>query len=246
MVVGELSVEVDVAVIGSGPGGYVAAIRAAQLGKDVIIIEQEKKVGGICLNTGCIPTKALITSSDYFNALKDLEMMGISAENIKVDISKMNGWKQGIIDKLESGIRGLCQKQGIEILEGRAYFKNKHIISISGQSDVNEVKFKSAIIATGSTPIEIPNFKFDAEKILTSDDAIALKQVPKKIVIIGGGYIGTELGTVYGKLGSEVHILEGQDRLISILDKEIVDIMTKEITKFNVNLHFKSLAKNKK
>ena len=244
MVVGELSVEVDVVVIGSGPGGYVAAIRAAQLGKDVAIIEKNKKLGGVCLNVGCIPTKALITSSDYVNSLKELEMMGICVKDYNVDINKMNTWKQNIIDKLENGIQGLFQKYGIEVITGVANFKDKNTLSVSGQSDVNEVKFKQAIIATGSSPIEIPNFKFDGKYIISSNEAIGLTEIPKKIVIIGGGYIGTELGTVYGKLGSEVHILEGQDRLISVLDKEIVDVVAKEITKFNVNLHYKSLAKS--
>ena len=246
MVVGELSVEVDVAVIGSGPGGYVAAIRAAQLGKDVILVEKDKKVGGVCLNTGCIPTKALITSSDYFNALKDLDMMGIKVESHLVDLVKMNEWKQGIVNKLESGIRMLCEKYGVEIIEGLANFKDANTLSVSGQSDVNEIKFKSAIIATGSSPIEIPNFKFDGEHIISSNEGIALSEVPKKLAIIGGGYIGTELGTVYGKLGSEVHILEGQDRLISVLDKEIVDVVAKELGKFNVNIHYKAMAKNAK
>ncbi len=244
MVVGELSIECDIAVIGSGPGGYVAAIRAAQLGKDVVIVEKEKKLGGICLNLGCIPTKALITSSDYFNVLKELDMMGINVENHSVDINKMNEWKSGIINKLESGIRMLCAKYGIEIIEGIGTFKDKNTLAVAGQSDVNEIKFKNAIIATGSIPAQIPNFNFDGEHIISSNEAIDLSEIPEKLVIIGGGYIGTELGTVYGKLGSEVHILEGTDRLIGVLDKEIVDVVTKEILKFNVNLHFKSLAKS--
>lgn len=244
MVVGELSVECDVVVIGSGPGGYVAAIRAAQLGKDVIIVEKDKKLGGVCLNLGCIPTKALITSSDYFNVLKELEHMGISAKDVNVDISKMNEWKQGIVNKLENGIKVLCSKWGIEIIEGFATFKNNKTISVAGQSDVNEIKFKDAIIATGSKPIEIPNFKFDGTNIISSNEGINLDKIPEKLVIVGGGYIGTELGTVYGKLGSEVHILEGSERLIGMLDSEIVDVVTKEITKFNVNLHFNSLAKS--
>jgi dihydrolipoamide dehydrogenase len=246
MVVGSLTVECDVVVIGSGPGGYVAAIRAAQLGKDVIVVEKEKKVGGVCLNKGCIPTKAVITSSNYYNVLTQLEHMGISAKDVNVDIDKMREWKDGIVSKLESGIRGLFEKYGIELIQGNATFKSKHEISVFGQSDVNTIKFKSAIIATGSLPLQIPNVEFDNKKIITSDEVFKLEDIPKKMCIIGGGYIGTEMGTVYGKLGSEVHILEGGSRLISQLDSEIVEVMAKEICKFNVNPHYNSLAKSAK
>lgn len=243
MVVGSLTVETDVVVIGGGPGGYVAAIRAAQLGKDVVVIDKDKKLGGTCLNVGCIPTKALITSSDYFNTLKELSMMGIDIKDFSVDINKMNEWKQGIIDKLESGIRTLFEKYGIEVIEGMANFEDKNTVKIFGQSDVNTIKFKSAIIATGSLPIEINGFKFDGEYVISSNEAMSLTSVPKKMVIIGGGYIGTELGTVYGKLGSEIHILEGSEHLIGQLDNEIVDVVAKGLSKFNVNVHYKSIAK---
>lgn len=244
MVVGSLTVETDVVVIGSGPGGYVAAIRAAQLGKDVILIEKDKGLGGICLHVGCIPTKALITSSDYFNTLKDLNTMGIKIDNYSVDIEKMNSWKQGIVNKMENGIRGLCEKQGIEVIQGVASFKDKSTVTISGKSDVNTIKFKNAIIATGSSPVEIPNFKYDGEYVISSDEAMSLSKVPEKLVIVGGGYIGTELGTVYGKLGTEVHILEASEHLIPQLDSEIVDVVAKDISKFNVSIHYKAMAKN--
>lgn len=246
MVVGSLTVECDVVVIGSGPGGYVAAIRAAQLGKDVIVVEKEKKVGGVCLNWGCIPTKAVITSSNYYNVLTQLEHMGITAKEINVDIDKMRDWKDGIVDKLEKGIRGLFDRYGIELIQGNANFKSANEISVFGQSDVNTIKFKSAIIGTGSSPIKIPNVEFDNKKIITSDEVFKLDEIPKKTVIIGGGIIGTEMGTVYGKLGSEVHILEGGSRLISQLDSEVVEVVSREICKFNVNPHYNCLAKSAK
>lgn len=246
MVVGSLTVECDVVVIGAGPGGYVAAIRAAQLGKDVIVVEKEKKVGGVCLNKGCIPTKAVITSSNYYNVLTQLEHMGISAKEVNVDIDKMRDWKDGIVDKLEKGIRGLFDRYGIELIQGNANFKSQNEVGVYGQSDVNTIKFKSAIIGTGSVPIQIPNIEFDNNKIITSDEVFKLEDIPKKLVIIGGGIIGTEMGTVYGKLGSEVHILEGGSRLISQLDSEIVEVVAKEICKFNVNPHYNCLAKSGK
>ena len=181
MVVGSLTVEGDVVVIGAGPGGYIAAIRAAQFGKDVIVIEKEKKVGGVCLNKGCIPTKAIITSSNYYNILSQLEHMGISAKDVNVDIDKMREWKDNIVSKLELGIRGLFKKYGIELIQGNASFKTKHELNVFGQSDVNTIKFKNAIIATGSLPIKIPNVEFDNNKIITSDEVFKLENIPKKI-----------------------------------------------------------------
>jgi dihydrolipoamide dehydrogenase len=244
MVVGSLTVECDVVVIGSGPGGYIAAIRAAQLGKDVLIVEREKEVGGVCLNKGCIPSKAIITSSNYYNVLTQLGHMGISAKEINVDINKMREWKDNIVTKMELGIRGLFNKYGIELIQGNASFKSKHELSVFGQSDVNTIKFKSAIIGTGSLPLHIPDIEFDSKRIITSDEIFKIEDIPKQLVIIGGGYIGTEMGTVYGKLGSEVHILESGSRLISQLDSEIVAVMAKEICRFNVNPHYNSLAKS--
>jgi dihydrolipoamide dehydrogenase len=246
MVVGSLSIETETVIIGSGPGGYVAAIRAAQLGQEVILVEKRKKVGGVCLHVGCIPTKALITSSDYVNAIKELNDMGISIKEFDVDITKMNSWKDTIIEKMEKGIRSLFSKYGIEIIEGEAKFKSKNSISISGQSDVNEIKFKNAIVATGSSPIEIPGFPFDKKYILSSNQAMSLSQIPKSLLIVGGGYIGTELGTVYGKLGSEVHILEGSDRLISVIDKDVVDVVAKRLEHFNVTIHYNAKALSSK
>ena len=146
-----------------------------------------KGLGGICLHVGCIPTKALITSSDYVNELKDLDMMGIHVESFKVDIQKMVAWKDGIVNKLESGIRSLCQKNQIEVIEGYATFTGPNTVNISGKTDINTVKFKDAIIATGSSTIEIPGFKFDGQYIISSDHAMDLKEIPN---IVTGKQIG--------------------------------------------------------
>jgi len=241
MVVGSLTVETDVAIIGSGPGGYVAAIRAAQLGKDVMLIEQDK-VGGVCLNSGCIPTKALNHASNFFSTIKEVEQIGITVKDYSVDVNKMQEWKNSILEKLGNGVRMLCQKRGVEILEGRGTFRSNNEIHVEGKSDVNSIKFKNAIIATGSLPIEIHGFSFENNLIMDSKEALSLKEVPKKLVIIGGGYIGTEMGTVYGKLGSEVHIVEAMDRLIPTLDAEIVSVVAKKLEQFNVHTHLNSKA----
>jgi dihydrolipoamide dehydrogenase len=242
MVVGSMIVETDVVIIGAGPGGYVAAIRAAQLGKDVIVVEQEKHVGGICLNHGCIPTKAIIHASDYYNAIHNLEYMGVTIHDYSFDPCKMMEWKEGILDKLRKGIGGLFEKYGIEVIEGKGVFTDEHTLHVEGKSDVNAIKFKNAVIATGSLPIEIPGFEFDGETVMSSRHALSLCEVPKKLVIIGGGYIGTEMGTVYGKLGSEVHILEMQEHIISVMDQEIVDVVAKKLQEFNIHVHTNTKA----
>lgn len=242
MVMGSMTVDTDVVVIGAGPGGYVAAIRAAQLGKDVYLVDERKTLGGVCLNVGCIPTKALIHASNFFDTLKDLETVGIHIKDYEVDVKKMREWKEGILKKLSGGVSMLCQKNGIEVLNGKADFTGPNEIHIGGQSDITKVKFKNCIIATGSVPFEVPGFSFSHPKIGSSDDALAIEEIPKKVVIIGGGYIGTEMGTVYGKLGAEVHIVEMMDRLIATLDKEIVDVVARKLTQFNVHPHLKSKA----
>ena len=243
MVVGSMNIETQVLVIGGGPAGYVAAIRASQLGKEVTLVEEEG-LGGVCLNHGCIPTKAMIHASNFFNTIKELDAMGISVEKYDVDIAKMREWKEGIISKLSNGIKSLMKKYGVEVIEGRAIFRSKNEVHIEGKSDVTGIKFKKCILATGSSPIEVPGFEFSKEGIISSRDALGLKEVPKKLIIIGGGYIGTEMGTVYGKLGCQVEIVEFQDRLIHVMDPEIVAVVAKKLKNFNVNVNLKSKAKS--
>lgn len=242
MVVGSMTVETDVVIIGAGPGGYVAAIRAAQLGKDVILVDANPRLGGVCLNTGCIPTKALITASNYYNKLKELFEMGVVVKDYSFDVKKMYEWKDGIITKFTKGIADLCAKYGIEVIQGRGFFENANTLHIEGKSDVTAIKFKDAIIATGSSTIQIPNFTFDKKYILSSDDALTMADVPKKLIIIGGGYIGTEMGTVYGKLGCEVHILEAGESLIPVFDPEITAVVAKTLGEFNIKAHYKTKA----
>ncbi|MFH1590611.1 MAG: dihydrolipoyl dehydrogenase [archaeon] len=242
MVVGSMTVETDVVVLGSGPGGYVAAIRAAQLGNDVTLVEKESVLGGVCLNHGCIPTKALIHASNFLSTISSLKDMGITIKDYDVDIPKMISWKASIVKRLNDGVAGLLKRNGVEVIKGKGVFKSSDEIHIEGKSDVTAVKFKHAIVATGSLPIEIPGFSFDNPKVITSRDALALTDVPKRLVVIGGGYIGTEMGTVYGKLGSEVHIIEMMDRLLPGLEAEIVDVVAKRLTKFNVTAHLKTKA----
>jgi dihydrolipoamide dehydrogenase len=244
MVVGSLTVETDVVVIGAGPGGYVAAIRAAQLGFEVMVIDSQKGLGGVCLQEGCIPTKALISASDYVHVIQNIQMMGIDVQNYTLNPQKMVAWKQGVIDKMDKGIQNLFTKHGIEVINGKAEFTDANTIHISGQSDINVLKFKHAIIATGSLPIDIPGFPIDGKYVVGSKEALSPTVIPKSVVIIGGGYIGTELSTVLGKLGAQVHLFEMGDRLIPMLDAEIVSVVQKKISKFGVVPHFNVKAQN--
>jgi dihydrolipoamide dehydrogenase len=244
MVVGSLDIQTDVLIIGAGPGGYVAAIRAAQLGKEVMVVEDSSKLGGVCLNTGCIPTKAVIHASNFHQTIKDMAWAGITVKDYTVDLSKMHAWKQEIVDKLGNGIKSLFKNYGIEVVPGRAVFKNDHEVHIEGKTDITSIKFKNCIIATGSSIIEIQGFRFDGKYIIGSDEALELRDIPKKMIIIGGGYIGTEMGTVYAKLGTEVSIVEFTDRLISVLEPDVVDVVSRKLDEFNVKKYLKSKALN--
>lgn len=244
MVVGSMTVNTDIVVIGGGPGGYVAAIRAAQLGKDVIIVDDQPNLGGVCLNTGCIPTKAIITASNFYNKIKEMTSMGVVITDYHFDVEKMFSWKDGVVKKLSKGIATLCEKYGIEVIQGRGFFEGPNLLHIEGKSDVTAINFKNAIISTGSVTIQIPGFPFDGNYVIGSTEALSMAQVPRKLVIVGGGYIGTEMGTVYGKLGCEVHILEGSDRLVSVIDSELVTVVERNLKLFNVTPHYNCKAKS--
>ena len=188
----------DVAVIGSGPGGYVAAIRCAQLGMKTAIIEKYSTLGGTCLNVGCIPSKALLSSSHHYEeATKHFEEHGIEIPgDIKVNLEKMIGRKQAVVDQTTGGIDFLMKKNNIDVFEGLGSFKDATHITIEGK-DAQEIEAKKIIIATGSKPSNLPFIKLDKERVITSTEALKLKEIPKHLIIIGGGVIGLELGQVY-------------------------------------------------
>ncbi len=192
MVVGDFPIETDTLIIGSGPGGYVAAIRAAQLGQKVTIVEKAN-LGGVCLNVGCIPSKALIAAGHRFETAKHSEAIGIKAEKVTVDFSKVQEWKSGIVNKLTSGVAGLLKGNKVEVVKGEAYFVDANTLRVMDENSAQTYVFKHAIIATGSRPVEIPAFKF-SKRVLDSTGALALQEIPEKIVVIGGGYLELSLG----------------------------------------------------
>ncbi|MDC1324417.1 dihydrolipoyl dehydrogenase [Flavobacteriaceae bacterium] len=238
----------DVAIIGSGPGGYVAAIRCAQLGMKTAIIEKYATLGGTCLNVGCIPSKALLDSSHHYeDAVKHFEDHGIDIPGeIKVNLEKMIGRKQAVVDQTTGGIDFLMTKNKIDVYHGMGAFKDATHITISGDS-TEEIEAKYSIIATGSKPTTLPFATVDKERIITSTEALKLKEIPKHLIIIGGGVIGLELGQVYKRLGSDVTVIEYMDRIIPTMDaglsKELNKVFRKQ--KFSINVSHKVTSVNR-
>lgn len=239
----------DVAVIGSGPGGYVAAIRCAQLGLKTAIIEKYSTLGGTCLNVGCIPSKALLDSSEHFhNALKNFDAHGIKINTPEVDFAQMVDRKQKVVDQTCDGVKFLMTKNKIDLYEGLGSFVDENTINIAKKDGDEKISAKNIIIATGSKPTELPFAKFDKERIISSTEALKLKEVPKKMVVIGGGVIGLELGSVYARLGTEVTVVEYMDKIIPTMDgqlgKELMKSLKKLGMKFNVSHKVTGVTRN--
>ena len=242
MVVGDFPIETDTLVIGAGPGGYVAAIRAAQLGQKVTVVEKAT-LGGVCLNVGCIPSKALIAAGHRYEEARHSEDMGIKAENVTVDFSKVQEFKQGVVKKLTGGVAGVLKGNKVDVVSGEAYFVDNETVKVMDETSSQTYKFKNVIIATGSRPIEIPAFKY-SKRVLDSTGALNLQEIPNKLVVIGGGYIGTELGTAYANFGTEVTFIEAADEILAGFEKQMSAIVKRNLKKKgNVEIHTKAMAK---
>ena len=241
MVVGDFPIEIDTLVVGAGPGGYVAAIRAAQLGKNVTIVDKGA-VGGVCLNVGCIPSKALIEAGQLVEKARGNAELGISTENVTVDFAKVQEWKGSVVNKLTTGVGGLLKGNKVDILNGEVYFVDKNTARVMDDKKSQTYTFKDCIIATGSTPIEIPSFKF-SERVLDSTGALSLKEVPEKLVVVGGGYVGTELGSAYASFGTKVTILEGAKNILGGFEKQMTQLVTKRLEQKGAEIVTDALAK---
>ena len=239
----------DVAVIGSGPGGYVAAIRAAQLGFKTAIIEKQS-LGGTCLNVGCIPSKALLDSSHHFHDAKThFQTHGIEISEPKVNFTQMVARKQGVIDQTVAGIKFLMDKNKIDVYEGTGSFKDAtHIVVTAADNSTQEIEAKYTIIATGSVSSELPFAPCDGKRIITSTEALSLEQVPNHLIVIGGGVIGLELGSVYLRLGAQVSVVEYADRIIPGMDgalsKELTKVLKKQGMKFYTSTKVTAVVNN--
>ncbi|MEO1641714.1 MAG: dihydrolipoyl dehydrogenase [Pseudomonadota bacterium] len=231
-------------VIGAGPGGYVAAIRAGQLGLDTIIVDAEA-LGGTCLNVGCIPSKALIHAADefekatHFSGTNDL---GISVTKPTLDLKQTISWKDGIVKQLTGGVGGLLKKAGVRVVEGWAEFLDGKTVKVTGKDGETKITAETICIATGSTAVELPGLPF-GEDILSSTEALSLKAVPKTMAVIGAGYIGLELGMAYAKLGAKVTVVEREDRILPLYDKELTKPVAARMKELGIDLKLKTSAK---
>lgn len=228
----------QVTVIGSGPGGYVAAIRAAQLGFKTAIIEKYATLGGTCLNVGCIPSKALLDSSEHFhNAETTFKEHGIVIDHPKVDLKQMIARKADVVKQNTEGVAFLMKKNKIDVLQGVGSFKDKNTIVVKSESGEKTITSEKVIIATGSKPASLPFIKIDKQRVITSTEALELKEVPKHLVIIGGGVIGLELGSVYARLGAKVSVVEYLDNIIPTMDSTLGKELQKSLKKLNFEFY---------
>jgi dihydrolipoamide dehydrogenase len=238
----------DAVVIGAGPGGYPAAIRLGQLKVKTAIIEREY-MGGVCLNVGCIPSKAVIHAAKTYEKLSHADQLGIGISGAPtLDMAKLQSWKGGVVNKLTSGVRTLLKGNGVEIVEGTAKLEkggpDGHRITVQGKSGTQTIVAKNIVLATGSRPLEIPGFKIDQKRVIDSTGALALDHVPKRMIVIGGGYIGLELGMVYAKFGSKVTVVEATPRLLGTMDKDCVAVVERKLKKMGVEVMLSTKAKS--
>ncbi|MEQ1878585.1 MAG: dihydrolipoyl dehydrogenase [Bdellovibrionia bacterium] len=234
----------DVGVIGAGPGGYVAAIRAGQLGLKAVIIEREY-LGGVCLNVGCIPSKAMISAAHFLHrAQHDAPEMGINIGKIEIDMKKMVDWKQSVCERMAGGVEQLLKANKVTVVRGEASFVSKDEVKITGK-EPQSIKAKYFVVATGSRPIQIPGFEFDENLVMSSTGALAMDKLPKKLVVIGGGYIGLEIGSYLAQLGTEVTVIEATAELLSgVVDRDAVQVVARKLKKSGVQVFTEAKAKS--
>lgn len=240
MVVGDFPEEVDTLIVGAGPGGYVAAIRAAQMGQKVTIVDKGN-LGGVCLNVGCIPSKALISAGHRYEQASGSDDMGIVAEKVSVNWDKVQEWKGQVVNKLTGGVESLLKANKVDIVKGEAYFVDQNTAKIMDEKQSQTYKFKNCILATGSRPVELKPFPY-SERVLDSTGALDLKEVPGKMVVIGGGYIGTELGGAYASFGTEVTILEGTKDILGGFEKQMTQLVKKRLKGKGVDIVTEAMA----
>lgn len=233
--------EFEVAVIGAGPGGYVAAIRLAQLGKKVAIIDRDA-IGGVCLNYGCIPSKALISVGTLYEKMQSASEFGIHVKGLSLDFSKVQEWKRSVVEKLTSGVNTLLKKNGAQVIRGEARFLSPTELEITSDEGKEKLKAQSIIVATGSRPMEIPGFAIDEEDVISAKGALELEEVPHRLLVIGGGVIGLEIGTFYAKLGARVIVVELLPNLLPGTPAELTRIVERVLKKKGVEIHLKSTA----
>jgi len=249
MVVGDFAEQIDLVVIGGGPGGYTAAIRAGQLGIKTILIDEQTNLGGTCLNEGCIPSKALLHAAEVIELSNEAATFGLQFQRPQIDINKLRSWKDGIIDKLAQGVAGLCKSNQVQVIKGQARFLNEQSILVSSDAGTSQIQFKQAIVASGSSIVKLPSLlknpkDSNSKRILDSRSALQLQEIPTSLLVVGGGYIGLELGTVYAALGSAVTIVEMTDGLLPGVDRDLVKPLANHLSTTFKNIFLNSKVSN--
>jgi dihydrolipoamide dehydrogenase len=240
---GEFTQETEVLVIGGGPGGYAAAFRAADLGLDVTLVDAEGRLGGVCLYRGCIPSKTLLYVTEMMHDARRSADMGLFFGEPKVDLEKMRQWKNQVVNRLASGLMELCKKRGVQLVAGRAVFEESNHVRVLG-GEVPHIKFRHAIVASGSHAISLPGMEFKkGGRIMGSSGALALADIPERLLVVGGGYVGVELGSVYASLGSRVTVVEGLDRLMTGVDRDLLHVLQRKLEELMDGIHYKTKVK---
>lgn len=233
-------IKAQVVVLGAGPAGYSAAFRAADLGLDTVVVERYSTLGGVCLNVGCIPSKALLHVAKVIEETKSLASHGVVFGEPTTDIEKIRSWKDKVISQLTGGLSGMAKQRKVKVVNGLAKFTGPNTLAVEGEDGTSVVNFDNAIIAAGSRPVQLPFIPHNDERVWDSTDALELKEVPEKLLVLGGGIIGLEMGTVYSALGSNIDVVEFADQLVPAADKDVVKVFTKRVeSKFNIMLETK-------
>ena len=228
---GKADIECDTLVLGAGPGGYTAAFRAADLGQKVVLVERYASLGGVCLNVGCIPSKALLHAAKVITEAEEMSHFGVNLSQPQIDLPKLRGWKDSIIKKLTGGLSGLAKARKVQVITGKGSFASSNTLIVETSEGSKTVAFKNAIIASGSSVVKIPGFPYDDPRLIDSTGALELRQIPKRMLVIGGGIIGLEMACVYDALGAKVSVVEFADGLIPAADRDIVKPLQKRIEK---------------
>ncbi|MBC7501071.1 MAG: dihydrolipoyl dehydrogenase [Herminiimonas sp.] len=237
---GHADIECDTLVLGAGPGGYTAAFRAADLGQKVVLIERYAALGGVCLNVGCIPSKALLHAAKVITEAEEMAHFGVKMSAPEIDIDALRGWKEGIIKKLTGGLSGLAKARKVQVVEGKGAFSSANTITVETKDGSKIIAFKNAIIAAGSAVARIPGFPYDDPRLIDSTGALELRQIPKTMLVIGGGIIGLEMACVYDALGTKVTVVEFADGLIPAADRDIIKPLHKRIEKRYAAIYLKT------
>ena len=228
---GKADIECDTLVLGAGPGGYTAAFRAADLGQKVVLVERFASLGGVCLNVGCIPSKALLHAAKVITEAEEMSHFGVKMSKPQIELDALRGWKDSVIKKLTGGLSGLAKARKVQVVTGKAAFSSPHTLTVETAEGSKQIAFRHAVIAAGSSVVKIPGFPYDDPRLIDSTGALELRQIPKRLLVIGGGIIGLEMACVYDALGSKVTVVEFADGLIPAADRDIVKPLQKRIEK---------------